>query len=86
MNIAENIKHFFPDDSWQTMHAIDWWSNIFKNSQKFHVASINEFESFDEVWKDWLECDNPYAIKDRDMIKVMDGKFMNLISIIGKRI
>ena len=82
----EKIKQFFPDESWQTFHSIDWWSSILKKSQKFHVASINEFESFDEVWKDWLECDDPYAIKDRDMIKVMDGKFMNLISIIGKRI
>lgn len=37
------------------------------------------------IRQDWLKTDNKYAIGDRVMIKTDNGKYMNLISIIGSK-
>ena len=40
---------------------------------------------FDEAWQDWLSTENEYALGDKSMIEADNGKYMNLVSIVGKR-
>jgi hypothetical protein len=39
----------------------------------------------DELWNDWLACDNEYAVRDRPAMEAGAGKYMNFVSIIAKR-
>ncbi|MDD4496443.1 MAG: hypothetical protein PHV32_19235 [Eubacteriales bacterium] len=39
----------------------------------------------DAAWSDCLAADNPVAKQDIDMMKADNGKYLNLISITGKR-
>ena len=39
----------------------------------------------DELWNDWLACDNEYAIGDRAAMEAGSGKYMNFIAIIARK-
>lgn len=49
------------------------------------VISVNEMESNDEVWADWLKQENEYAIGDRKAMEAGGGKYLNFISIILRK-
>ena len=42
-------------------------------------------ESNEEVWQDWLEQDNPYAVGDRKSMEAGAGKYLNFIKIILRK-
>lgn len=69
-----------------TIHSCDWWQEILSSSQKMELISMTEMDCFEECWQDWLSCDNPYAVNDRPSMEAGAGKYMNFISIIGRRI
>lgn len=60
--------------------------NTFKNSIKtkegINILSIQEMVSNEEVWQDWLACDNEYAQNDRKALEAGDGKYLNFVAII----
>lgn len=81
-NIPEEMKKYWDDESLQTWHSIEWWKPKFEKTLK--DFTIKEMQCFDRAWNDWLFTDNPYAIKDREMISADGGKYMNLIAVTGK--
>lgn len=83
-NVPDDMKVYWPDDALATWHSIDWWNNILLKSDHFEMVQIREMQGFDEAWQDWLITENKHAIGDRAMIKADNGRFMNLISIVGK--
>lgn len=76
----DEMKPFWEDEALQMWQYIDWWKDIFND------FSINEMKCYNEAWADWLSTNNPYAIGDRDMFNTDNGRYMNLISIVGKNI
>ena len=42
-------------------------------------------EANGEVWKDWLEQDNEYAIGDRKAMQAGGGKYLNFIKIVLRK-
>ena len=84
--VPEELAPFISAEDFATFRSARWWKNRLASCRLFSLERIYEFGSFDEAWNDWLQCDNPYAIRDRDMIRAGGGKFMNLICITGKRI
>lgn len=83
-NIPGEMKVYWPEDALATWHSIDWWKNILIKSKHFEILQIREMQSFDEAWREWLATENKHAIGDRAMIEADNGRYMNLISIIGK--
>lgn len=83
-SIPIEMKEYWPEDALATWHSADWWNDTFKKSGHFEIIKISEMQSFDEVWKDWLKTDNKYAIQDRGMIEADNGRYMNLVSIVGR--
>lgn len=80
-NIPKEMKPFWDEEALEMWHSIGWWEKKFKPHLKgFQIA---EMDCFDRAWKDWLSCDNPYAIDDRQMMKTDNGRYMNLIKITG---
>ena len=74
------------EEDFMTFRSARWWKTQLTPSKQYALDRMWEFEDFDEVWSDWLQCDNPYAVSDRDMIRADGGRYMNLICIIGRRV
>lgn len=64
------------------MHDVSYWRNIVKQTHEVNILSVHEMQSNDEVWSDWLEQDNEYAINDRKAMEAGGGKYLNFIAII----
>ncbi|MBC3805233.1 methyltransferase [Acetobacterium fimetarium] len=70
--------------------AVDLWITATDNYKRFLQMGVDDFsimemDCTDTAWSDWLAADNPIAKQDIDMIKADNGKYLNLISITGKR-
>lgn len=46
---------------------------------------IEEMESNDEVWTDWLKQKNEYAVGDRKSMETSGGKYLNFIKIVLRK-
>ena len=81
-NIPKEMEKYWEAEALEMWHSIKWWTPKFNKYLK--DFNIYELECFDKAWRDWLCCDNPYAIKDVDMIKTDNGRYMNIIGLTGK--
>lgn len=68
------------------IHDIPYWKNILSYTEGIDILSIEEMESNDEAWEDWLKSDNEYAINDRKTMLAGGGKYLNFISIILRKL
>lgn len=80
-NIPDEMRPFWEEEALQMWHSMDWWRP--KLEPYFSQFCIWEMECFHQAWKDWLATDNPYAIGDRDMMQMDNGRYMNLVAITG---
>jgi len=83
--VPEEMKPYWPEEALATWNSCNWWKKIFEQSENIDICSIKEMIGFKEPWNDWLACENEFAIGDRAMLKADGGRYMNLISIIGKK-
>jgi cyclopropane fatty-acyl-phospholipid synthase-like methyltransferase len=82
--IPDEMKAFWQDEDIKTWQSLDWWKENFTG--KLRDLEVKEMTCFDQAWGDWLSTENPYAIQDRKMMAADEGRYMNLVSITGKRI
>lgn len=68
------------------IHDRDWWASLISQTSGIEVVSIHEMESHDEVWNDWLSCDNKYAQGDRATLEAGGGKYLNFIAIVLRKL
>lgn len=79
--VPQEMKPLWEEEALEMWHSIEWWKPKFEpHLKKFQMAQM---KCFDQAWKDWLSCDNPYAAEDRQMIETDHGRFMNLIKLSG---
>ncbi|UZW15442.1 methyltransferase domain-containing protein [Clostridium pasteurianum] len=83
--VPKEMKPYWAEEALATWHSCNWWKNIFEQSENIDICSIKEMIGFEEPWNNWLACENEFAIGDRAMLKADGGRYMNLISIIGKK-
>lgn len=67
------------------MHDVKYWTDMVSKCAGAEVISVNEMESNDEVWADWLKQDNEYAVGDRKSMEAGGGKYLNFISIVLRK-
>lgn len=67
------------------MHDVEYWSDMVSKCKGADVISVNEMESNNEVWADWIAQENEYAIGDRKAMEAGGGKYLNFIKIILKK-
>ena len=67
------------------MHDVEYWSKTVGKCEGAYVISVEEMESNDEVWADWLKQENEYAVGDRKSMDAGGGKYLNFISIVLKK-
>lgn len=67
------------------MHDVKYWTDMVSKCAGAEVIGVNEMESNDEVWADWLKQDNEYAVGDRKSMEAGGGKYLNFISIVLRK-
>lgn len=67
------------------IHDIPYWERIFGASHDAAVCRIYELEGNEELWADWLACDNEYAINDRKTMEAGGGKYLNFIGVVLRK-
>lgn len=67
------------------IHDVKYWTDMVSKCAGAEVISVNEMESNDEVWADWLKQDNEYAVGDRKSMEAGGGKYLNFISIVLRK-
>ncbi len=45
------------------MHDVEFWRGVISKTPGVEALCIEEMHSRDEVWRDWLTQDNPYATR-----------------------
>jgi len=67
------------------MRDVAYWRSLVGQSQAFQTVSVEEMQSNDEVWADWLRQENPYAVGDRKSMEAGAGKYLNFIAIVLRK-
>ena len=67
------------------LHDVDYWTKIVRQCSGADVISVQEMESNEEVWADWLKQENEYAVGDRKAMEAGGGKYLNFISIVLRK-
>ena len=67
------------------MHDAAWWRALIGSTPGICDLSVTEMEGNEEVWNDWLACDNEYAAGDRRAMEAGAGKYLNFLSIVLRR-
>ena len=67
------------------LHDADYWRKITGNCRAAEVLSVQEMESNEEVWADWLKQENEYAVGDRKAMEAGGGKYLNFIAIVLRK-
>ena len=67
------------------LHDVDYWHEIVGKCQGAEVLSVQEMESNEEVWADWLRQENEYAVSDRKSMEAGGGKYLNFIAIVLRK-
>ena len=67
------------------LHDVDYWREIVGQCQGAEVLSVQEMESNEEVWADWLRQENEYAVGDRKAMEAGGGKYLNFIAIVLRK-
>lgn len=67
------------------LHDAPYWEGIIRQTPEVEILSIHEMESNEEVWNDWLQQDNPYAVGDRKSMEAGGGKYLNFIAILLRK-
>ena len=67
------------------LHDVDYWREIVGKCQGAEVLSVQEMESNEEVWADWLKQENAYAIGDRKAMEAGGGAYLNFIKIVLRK-
>ena len=76
--------------SWTTeqmeyMHDVAYWMAMVSQCKGADALSVQQMESNEEVWADWLAQENEYAAGDRKAMEAGAGKYLNFIQIVLKK-
>ncbi len=85
-NLPQELLLSWTPEQLDYMHDVKYWSSIVSQSRDAEVIAVEEMQSNDEVWADWLRQDNEYAIGDRRAMEAGGGRYLNFIKIVlGKK-
>lgn len=84
-NLPPELLLSWTPEQLEYMRDTSYWSGIVRQSRGVEVIAVEEMESNDEVWADWLKQDNEYAVGDRKSMEAGGGKYLNFIKIVLRK-
>lgn len=79
--LPEELLLSWTPEQLEYMHDTHYWSQLVHRCQGANVLRVQEMESNEEVWADWLKQENEYAVGDRKAMEAGGGKYLNFIAI-----
>ena len=76
----EMLLSWSPEDL-DTIHDAVYWRDVIEATEGIEIVAIEEMESNEECWQDWLKTENEYAVMDRAAMNAGAGKHFNFIAI-----
>ena len=76
----ELLLSWSPEDL-DSLHDAKYWRRIIGRPEAAAELRVREMASIEEVWRDWLACDNEYAAGDRKAMEAGGDKYLNFIAI-----
>lgn len=67
------------------MRDTAYWTKTVRACAGAEVICVEEMESNEEVWADWLKQENEYAVGDRKSMEAGGGKYLNFIKIVLRK-
>lgn len=83
-NLPKELLLSWTPEQMEYMHDCDYWRDTVGESSA-EVICVEEMESNEEVWNDWLRQENEYAVGDRKSMQAGAGKYLNFIKIVLKK-
>lgn len=91
---VEDFEEIYPYElleSWSTedlaaFQSLNWWKALAEQSKHLKLIDIQEMQSFDDCWADWLATDNEYARNDCKAMNAGAGAYMNFIMVTLKKL
>lgn len=85
-NLPKELLLSWTPEQLDYMHDIEYWTKTVGACRGAEIISVEEMESNDEVWADWLKQENEYAVGDRKAMEAGGGKYLNFIKIVMRKI
>lgn len=80
-DVPERMKSYWSTDDLTMWHSISWWEPKF--APYLFCFRVWEMDCHEEAWQVWMDCENPYAVGDRDMMAADGGEYLNTIGFTG---
>ena len=84
-NLPDALLASWTPEQLDYIHDAEWWKNLLSKTQGLATLEVFELESNEEVWNDWLACENEYAVGDRKAFAEGGGRYLNFIGIVIQR-
>ena len=84
-NIPKELLLTWSAEDLDTIHDADYWRDVISATDGVEILAIDEMESNENCWEDWLATDNEYAVMDRAPMNAGAGKYMNFVAIALKK-
>jgi len=82
--VPHELKQFFTKEDAETFQTSDWWKKLWSKVKGIEIIDCREMACCKQAWDEWLTSPNPYAVEDRGMLEIENGKYFNLIQLIAK--
>ena len=80
-DIPDELRPYWKEDI--NFHSAGWWAELWKQSTRAAIRDAFSLRSHKAAWEDWLQCDNPYAQRDADMMEKAGWRYFDSIGIIA---
>ncbi|MBO4556847.1 MAG: class I SAM-dependent methyltransferase [Elusimicrobiales bacterium] len=80
-NLPKELLLSWTPEQLAYMRDINYWSGIMQKSRCAETISIEEMQTNENAWADWLKQENEYAVNDRKSMNAGGGKYLNFIKI-----
>lgn len=84
-NLPKELLLSWTKEQLEYMHDVKYWGEMVGKCKNARVIKVEEMESNEEIWADWLKQDNEYAIGDRKSMEAGGGKYLNFISVVLRK-
>ncbi len=88
--VPDVLKPFW--DKWEkelggemNMYSAEWWTQFWGRSSNITIEECFSHTCHKQAWDEWLECDNPYAREDIEMMKAENGQYFCTIGLIARK-
>ena len=84
-NLPKELLLSWTPEQLDYLHDVAYWRQIIGQPEGAEWIHVYEMESNEEVWQDWLACDNEYARSDRKAMEAGGGQYLNFIAIVLRK-